>query len=312
MSCIRGTLLLNGNSRCDGLLEAQRCTACVLRQYGLIEPLPSALSRLPARLGKGMRHLRLQRGLWLALRMRQIVNDHLARTERFLSLADLVIAPSQWVYELLSANGVPAERLRLCRQGLTQAQTRGKNMEEENLDGALRLGFFGRIDPTKGIDLLIDVMQQIPHVPLALSIYGVNQEGTNNFIQKLRTRAQHDNRIRFLQSLPADQVLPAMQNLDLVLVPSLVMETGPLVVLEAFAAGTPVIGSDLGGIAELVHSDINGLLLPAGNVQSWVNALTHLSANPWIIQRWRLGIHKPRTMAQVATEMAGFYCELMH
>ena len=44
-----------------------------------------------------------------------------------------------------------------------------------------------------------------------------------------------------------------MANFDLLAVPSQWMETGPIVVLEAHAVGTPVLGANLGGIAELVH-----------------------------------------------------------
>lgn len=311
LSCLRGTMLLNGARPCDGLLDARRCTACVLRRHGLIEPFPAALARLPASLGKGLWQIGLQRGPWLALRMRQIVDDHIARTHRFLSLADLVIAPCQWVSDLLLANGLPPERLRLCRQGLTHPLPAGDPPPPSNPGGPLRLGFFGRLDPTKGIVMLMQALRRISQVPLELSIFGVSQEGSDSFNQQLHAMAQRDHRIFVLPDLPADQVLATMAQLDLVLVPSLWMETGPLVVLESFAAGTPVLGSDRGGIAELVRSDSNGLLLPPGDVEAWADALAQITADRSPIQCWREGIHQPRTMAEVASEMECYYSELI-
>ena len=58
-----------------------------------------------------------------------------------------------------------------------------------------------------------------------------------------------------------------LSRIDVLAVPSQWLETGPLVVLEAFAAGTPVIGSDLGGIRELVSDGRDGLLVPHDDVR---------------------------------------------
>ena len=312
LSCLRGTMLRNGVSPCDGLLDAQRCTACVLRRHGLIEPLPSVLARLPASLGSGLLQLGLQRGPWLALRMRQIVHDHIARTHNFLSLADRVIAPCQWVADLLLANGLPPERLRLCRQGLAHPLPAGDPPPPRHPGGPLRLGFFGRLDPTKGIELLIEALRRIPRAPLEVTVYGVAQQGSEAFIRQLHAMAQRDHRIHVLSALSADEVIPAMRQLDLVLVPSLWMETGPLVVLEAFAAGTPVLGSDRGGIAELVRSGVDGLLLPPGDAGAWAKALAQLSVERSPIQRWRQVIQQTRTMADVAGEMANCYWQLLN
>ena len=309
-SCLRGTMLINGVAPCDGVLDARRCTACVLRSHGLIEPLPSLLAQLPSNVGRVLQRAGLQKGPWLALRMRQIAMDHILRTQHWLAQADLVVAPCQWVADLLLSNDLPAERLRLCRQGLAHPRPLG-DLSQPPTSGTLRLGCFARLDPTKGIDVLLRALQRIPRAPLELSIHGVTQQASSSWLQQLREMAQHDSRVRWLPPLEPDQVLNAMAQLDLVLVPSVCLETGPLVVLEAFAAGTPVLGSELGGIAELVRSDANGLLLPPGDVESGADALGKIAADRSPIQRWREGIESPRTMAEVAVEMAGHYRHLL-
>ncbi len=57
-------------------------------------------------------------------------------------------------------------------------------------------------------------------------------------------------------------MVDTLASYDATVVPSQWLETGPLIVLESFAAGTPVIGSNLGGVAELVSHDRDGWLVP--------------------------------------------------
>jgi glycosyltransferase involved in cell wall biosynthesis len=90
-------------------------------------------------------------------------------------------------------------------------------------------------------------------------------------------------------------------------VPSRWLETGPLVVLEAKAVGLPIIGSNVGGIAELVREPEDGLLVPPDNVQAWGDAILRLMRCPSLSAR-RTGV-KVRTMGDVATDMSTTYRE---
>ena len=81
-------------------------------------------------------------------------------------------------------------------------------------------------------------------------------------------------------------------------------------VLEAFAAGVPVIGSNLGGIKELVSHGRDGLLVVHGDVNAWTSAIVHLATDPALLQRMRQGIGSVRTMSEVAHDTAVLYREL--
>src|SRR3989442_1723482 len=82
---------------------------------------------------------------------------------------------------------------------------------------------------------------------------GVRQGASGDrYAAELGASIADDARIRILSPLHPDEVVPRLRSYDVVVVPSQCLETGPLVVLEAFAARTPVIGSKLGGISELV------------------------------------------------------------
>ena len=85
----------------------------------------------------------------------------------------------------------------------------------------------------------------------------------------------------------------------------------PLVVVEALAAGTPVLGSSRGGIAELVHDGTDGLLVESGSVTGFRAALERLLAEPDLVGRLRAGITAPRTSADIAGEMLHLYRGLL-
>ena len=71
------------------------------------------------------------------------------------------------------------------------------------------------------------------------------------------------------------------------------------------------MGSRLGGLAELVRDNVDGLLLSAAEVGEWRAVLQRLSAEPELVGRLRRGIQPPRTMHTVATEMANLYQRLL-
>ena len=102
-----------------------------------------------------------------------------------------------------------------------------------------------------------------------------------------------------------------MRQYDVVAVPSQWLETGPLVVMEAFAAGVPVLGSNLGGIAELVRHGTDGLLVTPRSVEAWRIALETVCEDRALLERLRAGIREPRSMAEVSHDMSKLYGRLI-
>jgi glycosyltransferase involved in cell wall biosynthesis len=91
------------------------------------------------------------------------------------------------------------------------------------------------------------------------------------------------------------------------MVPSTWLETGPLVVLEAFAAGVPVLGSDLGGIAEWVIDGVNGLLFKPADPSAWADGMTRYVMKPELRQILKSKVVKPNGMDRVASAVAEEY-----
>jgi glycosyltransferase involved in cell wall biosynthesis len=107
-------------------------------------------------------------------------------------------------------------------------------------------------------------------------------------------------------------VADSMSSFDLIAVPSRWLETGPLVVLEAFAAGVPVLGSDLGGIAESVRNGVDGALVRPGDIDAWSEVISRFAADRRLVAALRQNVRPPRTIDEVAREMSEVYRSTAH
>lgn len=316
-TCQRGTLLRWGSEVCDGVMTESLCTACALEGRGVNRLAAHALARLPSSAGSLVACAGLRGGVWTALRARELTTLRLRCAREFLSEADHVVAVCGWVREVLLRNGVPMEKISLSRQGLCQkAEPNAESIKWKSESGgaerSLRMAFLGRLDPTKGVEILLRALKGIPEARLTLDIYGIAQgEGGEQFARALRTLAKGDSRITFRPPVPADEVVVTLRGYDVLAVPSQLLESGPMVVLEAFAAGVPVVGSRLGGIAELVRHEVDGLLVEPADVAAWTEILRKACAEAELLPRLRAGIRAPRTMDTVAAEMAELYQRLL-
>ena len=121
--------------------------------------------------------------------------------------------------------------------------------------------------------------------PITLDIYGPNWEN-NQYSKNLITKVNSDMRIKVCGNLPNNQILEKLQNYDIAVIPSIWMETGPLTLLEAFAAGIPVIGTNLGGIKELLINQKGCFLLPPESL-AWKELFVKILKNKKLIEEFK-------------------------
>jgi glycosyltransferase involved in cell wall biosynthesis len=95
-------------------------------------------------------------------------------------------------------------------------------------------------------------------------------------------------------------------------VPSVWLENSPFVIKEAFAAGLPVVASNLGGMAEMVSDGHNGLLFEPGDAADLRRALHRLLNEPGLLERLREGIPRVRTIDEDAAWTSAFYGDLWY
>jgi glycosyltransferase involved in cell wall biosynthesis len=84
----------------------------------------------------------------------------------------------------------------------------------------------------------------------------------------------------FTGHLTKDSLVAVIQSARAVIVPSECHENAPLALLEAYAAGRPVIGSRIAGIPELVREEETGTLYPTGDVEALADALVRFAELP--------------------------------
>jgi glycosyltransferase involved in cell wall biosynthesis len=309
-SCVRGTLRRWGREVCDGALEVRRCGACVLQRHGVPRLVCEPLAAVPVAVGRVIARMGFTGAPATALRMSALVSAHHRHFRELVNKADRVVATSAWVVDLLRLTGIDEARLTLCRPGVRAGLSAG-DRRERPAGHVLRIGYFGRVDRTKGVDLLAAALARDPDAPVQIDVYGIRQPGSAEYAAQLERASATDPRLKILSALPSDEVVHAMGGYDCVAVSSRSLETGPLVVLEAFAAGTPVIGSRLGGIADLITHDVNGLLVAPDDPAAWAEAIGKLARNPNDVTRLRAGVRPPRDMDDVAGEMARLYRSLV-
>jgi glycosyltransferase involved in cell wall biosynthesis len=303
--CLRGTMLFEGSAICDGVIEAQRCASCWLQSKGL----PPTIARYVAKLPEGSGAISLVPRIGPMLAAKSLASRRKADLKKMACLADRVIAPCKWVYDALINNGLPRQKLTLNRQGV---EYKPLNIRTKKSSRTLRFGFLGRWDPVKGIHIIVEAFKRLPNdspVELVICATGL-QHSQKAYFDKVRLSAALDRRIRFLSPIDHGQVGSYLDEMDVLLVPSQWLETGPIVILEAFSVGTPVVGSDIGGIKELVTHAKDGLLITHDSVGSWTDAMCRLVDDRELLERLRHGIGPVRTMSDVANDMAVIYREL--
>lgn len=115
--------------------------------------------------------------------------------------------------------------------------------------------YLGRISYEKGIKTLINVFKIKPHLHLKVVGTGIAEDELKQYVRELGL-----SNVEFLGFVSGEKLLNIVSAAYFTMVPSEWYENNPLSVIESLALGTPVIGSDIGGIPELIVEGKNGFL----------------------------------------------------
>jgi glycosyltransferase involved in cell wall biosynthesis len=154
----------------------------------------------------------------------------------------------------------------------------------------------------------VSALSARPDLAVTLDVFATVQDDDGaRYRSAVCSAVAGDARIRLCGPVPHDRVVETLAGYDATVVPSQWLETGPLTVLESFAGGVPVLGSDLGGIAELVTHDRDGWLVPHSDVRAWSAAIERLASERALVERLRGGVRRPRSTEDVARDMVSVY-----
>ncbi len=309
--CQRGTLMHWGERPCDGVRSDGECSACELQHRGMPKWAARTFARLPA---PASRLLGAIPGpLGSALAMRALIDHNRRRQERLAEWVDRFVVLTEFARGALAATGFPPDKLRLNRLGMSQRGVERKpGPQEEPTGRPVRLGYLGRLDPIKGVEELVLAATALPaELAFELELCGPPAEPAP-VRQRLRQLAGGDPRIRLADPIPAQETPQRLAGYDLLCCPSRCAEGGPTVAIEAHAVGTPVLGSNLGGLAELIRDGLDGRLVPPANVAALSTALRETIEHPQTtIDRWRAALPPARTLDPVTADYLDLYHQVL-
>jgi len=146
-----------------------------------------------------------------------------------------------------------------------------------------RLSFVGRIHESKGIDFLLTICE------ILSKTYQIHIDilGDGPLLPALKSKYGSSSWCTFHGFISQQEIADIMNQSDILCIPSMWRENSPGVVVHALTIGLPVLGSNRGGIPELVKDGITGRLLPTGDFNAWLAELERLINNPSDIATWR-------------------------
>jgi len=212
------------------------------------------------------------------------VHNEFEKSAILMGLGDRVIAVSDAVRDSMEKRGVPASKLRVVLNGtIGSARFTGREEGTTTLEGIAILVVAG-LHPRKGLPYLLEAFDIAWKRYPAAKLYIVG-EGPHEreYMEKAAAQASGGS-VTFLggQNDPFRWMAAA----DIFVLPSLA-DPAPLVICEAREAGCAVIGSDAGGIPQLLEHGEAGMIVPARNSEALAEALCSLLADPQVLADWR-------------------------
>jgi len=189
---------------------------------------------------------------------------------------DRFIAVSDAVRDTVIQYGIPPEKVVTIHNGVAAPSP------SPSLKGgrsAMSLGkspphilYFGRIEKLKGVLTLLDAVTPLTNIQVSFA-------GTGSALPELETQIKKRNlsHVKILGFVRGQALHDLIRNATCTVCPSEWPEPFPTTVLESFAHGTPVIGTHIGGIPEMIDHDVNGLLIEPGDTTALQHAIQQVT-----------------------------------
>lgn len=246
-----GYLMLDGAGRvCDACLEDGRYRHCIERRCVKGSRAKSALAAMEASFNRAHKSNRR---------------------------IDRVIAPSRFMRSKLIEGGWPEDKVVFLQNFaddaiLDRAANAGADATDRENPYLL---FFGRLSAEKGIDMLLRAFDAtLPNLPQNMRLLVVGDGPDTADFKALASSLGCASRIEFAGYQTGGALQAYVERASLAIASSRWRENMPYSIVEAFAAGTPVVGTDIGGIPELVDEGKTGFICEPGGVQSMADAIS--------------------------------------
>lgn len=296
-SCLQRALIFSGKKPCDGEIILERCASCQYQLKGVPAFAANQLAKIKTGFDRTGR-----------INQRNKTDLFYSSWKKFYELFGHVHVSAQWLKDLLILNNVSEEKIHYIELGGPAAPSTAP--PPRNAGDPLRIVFIGRCTDIKGIHVLVNAVKHLPEeISLEVYFYGPGWDDTSYGRNMLKEIGQ-DKRFKTPSLIKPDSVVPTIQRMDVCVIPSLWPETGPITVFDAFAAGIPVIGTDLAGIRERVSNGKDGLLFPWADSEALAARIRDVAGNPELLRNLKSNVKAKRTFRDFALEVGQLYSEI--
>lgn len=219
---------------------------------------------------------------------------------------DKILAVSNRVAEIIVENGIQKNKLKVSYIGTKIAEKQCMSLKNKYQGGVFHLCYLGYMRKMKGFYFLLDALETLPNnIATNISVIfatKITDQTTKKRIAKLREKLFS---VDIFDGYTHEQLPQILENVNLGVVPPLWEDNLPQVAIEFKASGIPVLCSDLGGAKELAGT--NDFVFKAGNIEDFINKLTHLMNNPPLLYDYWKGTSLLMTMKVHINEILEVY-----
>lgn len=217
---------------------------------------------------------------------RALIAHRRERLQQALAQAARVLAPSRFLCRYFESL-VSAERLLFHPVGINTLSLRAA---PRNPSERVRFGYVGQIARHKGVHVLVEAFTRLPTTLRGAELHIWGGLATQPaYVAHLRALAGNDPRIHFHDRFAHRELPTILHSLDFLVAPSIWYENSPLSIMEAYAAGLPVICSDHGGMVEMVNHGEDGMRFRPGDAADLAGVMQRILTDELLVQRLQTG-----------------------
>ncbi len=294
-TCNRGDLLRNGTDVCDGLVEYNKCMSCELNKLGVKNRF---LSRILIEFSKykTIRHfIPALSGVYNKIQQINIFKN-----------IHKIITVSNWQKKVLALNKFVEEDISVVRQSISSDCILDEKINK--VHSKIRFGYIGRVVPEKGFHLLYSSLKDLPINSYQLMVAAILSPSHFQYYTKQKELISKLSS-NWIENIESNEVISFLDQLDVLLVPSTWLETGPYVIYEALARKIPVIAFHRGGAIELIENQVNGILV--NTEQEFKKEIKNIVSHPETLDHLISNINLTRTTKHLYSEMEKIYSEII-
>ena len=185
---------------------------------------------------------------------------------------DVFVCPSEFMASKMRQGGFDPGKIKVLNNFLDPVKLKIYQNTENNAQRQDYYCYVGRLSQEKGVTDMLEAASRLP--------YRLKVAGGGPLEAELREKYASCPNIEFLGMLDAQGVVNVLTAAKLSVIPSQWYENNPLSVVESLCAGTPVAGSQIGGIPELIDSS-NGVTFQPFNQEALSTAITMSMTRDW-------------------------------